>query len=92
MGDVGVDLLFVRSAKLAEGEFVDLAEIPIFERSLKLRERLHSRAPTVSTESAATLFGAFITLTTAFIGERLTTQVLHCACPTIDETSSREPK
>lgn len=92
LGDAGVELLFVRSAKLAEREFVDLAEIPLFERSLKLRERLHARIPAVSTESAAILFGTFFTLTTAFIGERLTTQALHKAWPTIDVKSSREPQ
>jgi hypothetical protein len=92
VGDAGVQLLFVRSAKLAEGEFTGLAEVPIFERSTKLRECLHTQGPAVATESAAALFGTFFALITAFIGERLTTQVLRRAWPTIEETAPLETK
>ena len=90
VGEAGVNLLFVRSAKLSRGEFAWLTEFSILEASPKLRERLRGEAPPVSTESAATLFGTFFALLTAFIGERLTTQVLRRAWPTIEETTPRE--
>lgn len=85
VGDEGVQLLFVRSARLARGEFAYLADVAIFERSAKLREFLQARDPAVATESAEALFGTFFALITVFIGERLTTQVLRRAWPTIEE-------
>ena len=84
--------MFVRSAKLAQGEFAGLAEVPIFERPTKLRECLQAKDPAVAVESAAALFGTFFALITAFIGERLTTQVLRRAWPTIEETAPLETK
>jgi hypothetical protein len=92
VGDVGVQLLFVRSAKLAQGDFAWLSDVSILEGSTKLRERLHAEEPAVSTESAEALFGTFFMLITAFIGERLTTQVLRSAWPTIEATAPREKK
>ena len=90
VGDAGVELLFVRSAKLAQGEFAFLAEVSILEGSTKLRGCLQAQEPAVATESAAALFGTFFALITDFIGERLTTQVLRGAWPTIEETALRE--
>jgi len=90
VGDEGVKMLFVRSAKLAQGEFADLADVAIFERAAKLRERLQRQDPAVGTESAEALFGTFFALITSFIGDRLTTRVLRNAWPTIEETASRE--
>jgi hypothetical protein len=92
VGVAGVQLLFARSAKLAQGEFAFFAEISIFEDSTKLRERLQAQDPAVATESAAALFGTFFALLTTFIGERLTGQVLRSAWPTLDEAAPREPK
>lgn len=92
LGDAGVELLFVRSAKLAQGDFAWLAEVSILEGSTKLRECLKAQEPAVATDSAAALFGTFFALITAFIGERLTTQVLHSAWPTIDDMAPREKK
>jgi hypothetical protein len=92
VGDAGVELLFVRSAKLAQGEFAFLAEVSILEGSTKLRERLQAQEPPVGTESAEALFGTFFALLTTFIGERLTTQVLHRAWPTIEEAAPRETR
>ena len=90
VGDEGVKMLFVRSAKLAQGEFADLADVAIFERATKLRERLQRQDPAIATESAEALFGTFFALITSFIGERLTTHVLRNAWPMIEETESRE--
>jgi hypothetical protein len=90
VGVAGVHLLFVRSARLAQGEFARFAEVSILEGSTKMRECLQGQDPAVATESAAALFGTFFTLSTAFIGERLTTQVLRSAWPTFEEVELRE--
>ncbi|CAN5280453.1 hypothetical protein BH09MYX1_BH09MYX1_28120 [soil metagenome] len=90
VGAAGVHLLFMRSAKLAQGELAWLAEIPIVEGPTKLREFLHAREPVVATESAAALFGTFFTLLTICIGERLTNRVLGSAWPTIEGAAPEE--
>ena len=92
VGDVGVEMLFVRSAKLAQGEFAWLAKVSDLEGSTKLRECLHAHDPAVATESAAALFGNFFALITTFIGERLTTQVLRRAWLTFDESAPTETR
>ena len=92
VGDAGVQLLFVRSAKLAQGDFAWLTEVSILEGSTKLRECLQAQDPPIATESAAALFGTFFALLTTFIGERLTTQVLRRAWPTIDVTATEETR
>jgi hypothetical protein len=92
LGDAGVQVLFMRSAKLTQGEFAPLAEGSILQGATKLRECLHARDPAVATESATALFGTFLALITTFIGERLTTQVLRRAWPMLDETSPRETR
>ncbi len=85
VGDAGAQLLFVRSAKLTNGEFAWIATASILDGSAALRERLQTQDPPVRTEAVAVLFGNFLTLVTTFIGERLTAQVLLRAWPTIDE-------
>jgi hypothetical protein len=90
VGAAGVQLLFVRSAKLAQGEFARLAGVAILEGSTKLRECLQAQDPAVATESAAALFGTFFALIATFIGEPLTTQVLRGAWPMIEETAPKE--
>jgi len=92
VGGAGVQLLFMRSAKLVQGEFASLAEVSGLEGSTKLRERLQTRTPALATESVVALFGAFFTLITTFIGERLTTQVLLGAWPTFEETAPEKTK
>ena len=90
VGAAGVHLLFMRSAKLAQGKLAWLAELPTVEGPTKLRESLHAREPALATESAAALFGTFFTLLTIFIGERLTTRVLASAWPTIEGATPQE--
>ena len=92
LGVIGVQSLFVRSAKLTSGEFSGLAEVSILEGSEKLREHLQARGSAGDVDSAATLFGSFLELLTTFVGERLVTQVLRSAWPTIEETAPRETK
>jgi hypothetical protein len=89
LGSAGVQALLVRSARLAQGDFPLLA-VAVPEGPTKLRECLQAQDPAVATESAAALFGNFFTLLTTFIGERLTTQVLRGAWPTIEEMAPRE--
>ena len=92
VGDAGVELLFVRSAKLTKGEFAWIAKVSILEGSAALREYLERDDPAVATESAAALFGNFFALITTFIGARLTTQVLQKAWPTLDEMPAGETR
>ena len=87
-GVAGVQALLVRSAKLARAQFAFLE--PALLDSVKLRECLRTQSPTVALESAAALFGTLFALMTTLIGERLMTQVLRSAWPTIEETAVRE--
>jgi hypothetical protein len=89
IGASGVQALLVRSAKLTHSKFSFL-EVSMLESSTKLREALQAQEFAVATESAAALFGTFFTLITTFIGERLTTQALRSAWPTMEETAPRE--
>ena len=84
VGSTGVQLLFLRSAKLAKGDFECFAEVSSLEGSTKLHERLQAKDPAVTLESAAMLFATFFALLTTFIGERLTNQVLRSAWPTLE--------
>jgi hypothetical protein len=86
LGAAGVQALLVRSAKLTQPQFSFL-EVAVVEDSTKLRERLQAQDPAVATGSAAALFATFFALVTTFIGERLTTQILRRAWPTIEEPS-----
>ncbi len=84
LSSAGVEALFVRSVKLTHREFPFL-EVALREGSTKLRERLRAQDAAVAAESAEALFGTFFALVTTFIGERLTTQALRSAWPTIEE-------
>jgi hypothetical protein len=92
LGSAGVQALFVRSAKLAQGEVGSLAEVATPEGMSKLGAVLQALDPAEATEVAATLFGTFFELMTTFIGERLTVLVLRSAWPTIEDPASRETK
>ena len=82
LGSIGVQSLFVRSAKLTPGAFGSLAQVSMLEGSAKLREHLQAPGAVIDAESAVALFGTFLGLLTTFIGERLVTQVLRSAWPT----------
>jgi hypothetical protein len=90
LGHVGVQVLFVHSAKQAQSDRGVLAAVGAPDGSTKLRACLQALEPAVATETAAFLFGTFVELITTFIGERLTVQVLRGAWPTIEETPPRE--
>ena len=92
VGTIGVQSLFVRSAKLTPDEFAALAEVSILEGSTKVREHLQAQGSAVDAGPAVALFGTFLTLLTTFIGERLVAEVLRSAWPTIEETAPRETK
>jgi len=86
----GVRLLFARSAKLTQGEFACLAASSRLEGSTELCACLQAQDPAVAMAAATALFGTFIALLTTFIGERLTTQVLRSAWPTLEEMPPTE--
>jgi hypothetical protein len=87
IGAGGVRALMARSVKLSQGQFCFL-EGAVVESSTTLRKSLQAHDPAVALESAAALFGAFFALLATFIGERLTTQALRRAWPTIEEMAS----
>jgi len=92
IGSAGVRALFVRSAKLAEGDFVFPADTVAFEDSTRLRATLQALDPVVAAATAEALFATFFALITTFIGERLTLQALRAAWPTIEGTAFTETK
>ena len=93
VGSAGVQALLVRSVKLTQADFSFL-EVDVLDEgsTTKLHECFQAQEPAVVTESAAALFGTFFALIATFIGERLTTQVLRGAWPTIEEMELTEPK
>ena len=84
LGSAGVRALLVRSVKLRQGQFPFL-EVAVVDSSTKLAECLRAQDAAVAAELAAALFGTFFALINKFIGERLTTQALRRAWPTIEE-------
>ena len=92
VGNVGVQMLFARSARLAQGEFATCAEVTGVEGSPRLGEHLKTRNPAVAAESAAALFGTFLELLNRFIGERLTSEVLRSAWPMFDTAPTEKIK
>jgi hypothetical protein len=92
LGSPGVQMLFARSANLAQAKFESLTKVTTLQGIEKLGACLQAFDPTDATEVAATLFGTFLDLITTFIGERLTVLVLRSAWPTIEDTAPRETK
>lgn len=86
LGPAGVQALLVRSGRLIQGEYGFLE--PAIRDPKQLCACLQGQDPQVATEAAALLFATFFALITNLIGERLTTQVLLAASPTI---GSRPP-
>lgn len=89
LGAAGVQALLVRGATLARDEFACL-EVAALGDSTKLRACLQAQDAAVAAGAAVALFGNFFALITAFIGERLTSQVLLRAWPTLSETEPEE--
>lgn len=83
IGTDGIEALLVRSAKLTQAQF-PFVEASAGRSASALRECLQQQRPAVAAEAAAELFGTFFMLITTFIGERLTTQALHGAWPTLE--------
>lgn len=90
VGDVGVQLLCVRSAKLTRGDLAWMDEVPILEGCVKLRTALQSPDAPVSTETAAVLYATFFALLTTFIGDQLTIRLVGRTWPAVaDEAHER---
>jgi hypothetical protein len=89
VGAAGVLALFVRSLKLAQLEHPGLAgfSVPaqraqdLAQLGNRLHDCLQEQEPGLALNAAATLFGYFFSLLAAFIGDRLTAQVLQGAWP-----------
>jgi hypothetical protein len=81
LGSAGVQALLVRSVKLTQKQYPFLERV---DSATALRACLQMQSAAVAAESAAALFGTFFALITTFIGERLTSQVLRHAWPTIE--------
>ena len=92
LGLAGVGALLERGAKLVQGEFACFEDVTVLENSAKLRACLQGQDPATAMEASAALFGAFFALITTFIGERLTTQALRSAWPTIEGTHPGETR
>ncbi len=92
LGADGVDMLLTRSATLMRTQHAALAGVTFAAGSTTLQEALAVQTADVAKESAAALFGAFFTLLTTFIGERLTTQLLRKEWPAIDLTKAPSSK
>jgi hypothetical protein len=90
LGSAGVQALFLRSATLVRSEFTALVDLSAVESSSMLRERFQTLEQSVAARAAETLFGSFFALVTTFIGERLTTQALRGAWPTIEAAAFPE--
>jgi len=87
IGEAGVQALFARSVKLAnlalpclEGATAAAHQSPELPRlASQLNDCLQNQEPALAQESAATVFGHFFSLLAAFIGDRLTAQILQGA-------------
>ncbi len=84
IGPAGVQALLIRSTLLAAVEFPFLNPT-VVSSAASMRECLQALEPGVARESTVALFGNFFALINTFIGERLTTQVLLSAWPTVAE-------
>ena len=98
MGTAGVHALFARSIKLAKVNHpcLDAFHTPCADSTLRerrspserLQDCLQTQQPTETLEPAVIVFANFLSLLAAFIGERLTAQVVQGAWP---ETSASAP-
>ena len=91
VGSAGVKALLARSAKLT-GRHLGILEVSDVESSAALRARLSVQDHSVAMELSAALFGLFFTLIVTYIGQRLTTQVLRSAWPTLNDDADPETR
>lgn len=97
IGRAGVHALLLRSAKLTCIEHPCLAEFTSFaihkdpqavtSHAGQLRVCLQAQLPFITMEPAEVLFGNLLSLLAAFIGDRLTAQVLEDAWPSTSATA-----
>jgi hypothetical protein len=97
IGRAGVHALLLRSAKLTCIEHPCLAEFTSFaihkepqavtSHAGQLRVCLQAQLPLITMEPAEVLFGNLLSLLAAFIGDRLTAQVLEDAWPSTSATA-----
>ncbi len=88
IGTAGIQALLVRSAKLTQAQF-PFVDAAAGLSATALRECLQPQPPAVAADAAAALFGTFFMLINTFIGERLTTQALRTAWPTLEAETTK---
>lgn len=81
LGGSGVQLLLLRSARLAGPTARFLADPAVLDSATKLRECLEGEHAANAEEGAAAVYAAFLGLLSGFIGERLVFEVLRKAWP-----------
>lgn len=89
LGSAGFQVLLRRCAKLTSLDKM-WANEPVLTSSSAFGDHLRTYEAGAVVEIAVALFGAFFALLSTFIGERLTTQVLRSAWPTLEETAPKE--
>ena len=95
VGATGVRALFVRSLVLTIPEYPFLGGVLVEQPEAgvnTLRASLQGQKPDAVLQSAAALFGTFLTLLSTYVGDRLTAQVLRTAWPDLAETFFKETK
>ncbi|MHB8420673.1 MAG: hypothetical protein ACYDCL_21585 [Myxococcales bacterium] len=89
LGPLGVQILFVRSVRLAQKEYADLGwPTATAEGKTDVRALLRDLDPGTAQQAAEILFGTFLGVIGGIIGERLTLQILRTTWPTIVEEAS----
>ena len=94
IGNVGVQALFVRSAKLSARDFPCLGRLFVdsVTPEAQLQACLGALEPAAATDAAAAMVGTFLGLLTAFIGEPIVWQVLEGTFPATDLKVPKEAK
>lgn len=85
VGAAGLELLFLRSAKLGRGKVAVLSEGGWSASAAKARDGLLAGEGAASDAAATLFFGQFFALLASFIGHRLTSELIRRVWPTIDD-------
>ena len=90
LGDAGVRALLGRTQRIVQLDLPNLKGTHLFESGSALRAGLEPLAPAAAAETAALVFGTFLSLLSNFIGERLTFQALRHVWPNVQKQFPRE--
>lgn len=90
IGAGGVRALLARSAKIVDGGRAAILASSALASAGELRTTLQALEPTAAAQLAEALLDSFFALLTSFIGERLTTEALRSAWPTLEQPASTD--